>query len=119
MAAIFIGSTVMGQQKKLQEQPTDSDREVLTCQLIQKPFINKGGRDMGYKEYFLRCSIQDYFIKWCESDLKPEDVEAYLDSGISVEVEIHQGNWDICPEDGHGEVQSRGGRYVTLHKIVE
>ncbi|MBL4593113.1 MAG: hypothetical protein JKX68_04760 [Flavobacteriales bacterium] len=32
------------------------------CQLIEKEFTNKGGKVTEYKELYLRCSVQDYFI---------------------------------------------------------
>ena len=49
------------------------------------------------KDLYLRCSIQDYYIKFCESKVKKE-------------VEIVKGVWDDC-------VLGREGYYVRLLKI--
>ncbi len=88
-----------------------------TCQLIQKPFIKKNNVETDIQEYYLRCSIQDYFIKLCESNVSKEDLDQYLNKGISVEMDIVEGEWDSCP--GDGEVQSRVGTYVVIKKIID
>ncbi|MBC8756458.1 hypothetical protein H2O64_17420 [Kordia sp. YSTF-M3] len=72
---------------------------------------------------YIRRSIQDYYIKFCESKISSEDLENYLstmDTEIKVatlEVEFLDGYWDIC--DGDFEQQSRISSYVIIHRIVE
>lgn len=89
-----------------------------TCQLVEKEFINKGGKITEYKELYLRCSIQDYFIKICEGKVTLKELEKYIDKGITVEMEIKDGMWDHCNEDP-AYAQSRMGTYVVIHKIIE
>ena len=48
-----------------------------TCQLIEKEFMNKIGKSTGVKEFYLRCSIQDYFIKFCESDVTSKELNPF------------------------------------------
>lgn len=87
-----------------------------SCQLVEKPFVKKNGEVADFKELYLRCSIQDYYIKLCESDVTKEDLMPYLNSGITVEMEIKEGNWDICPDELL-HIQSRGGTYVVIKSI--
>lgn len=89
-----------------------------TCQLIEKEFVNKGGKITEYKELYLRCSIQDYFIKLCESKVTKKELEKYLNKGITIEMEIKEGMWDHC-NDNPAYAQSRVGNYVIIKKIIE
>ena len=75
------------------------------------------------QEYYVRRSIQDYFIKFCESSISEEDLRtnlATIDSPIkalTIEVEFRNGSWDIC--DDEGEIaQSRIGKYIIIHQIL-
>ena len=88
------------------------------CQLVEKEFVKKNGQATETKELYLRCSIQDYFIKLCESKVSEKALRAYLDEGIEVEMEVREGVWDICPDDPE-EMQSRTGSYVVINRIVE
>ena len=87
-----------------------------SCQLVEKTFIKKNGEASDFTELYLRCSIQDYYIKLCESDVTQEDLVPYLNSGITVEMEIKEGNWDICPDELL-HIQSRVGTYVVIKSI--
>jgi len=89
-----------------------------TCQLIEKEFVNKIGKTNGVKELYLRCSIQDYFIKICESDITVNQLKPYLNKGVEVEIEIKDGFYDQC-ESSLRSVQSRIGTYVIIKKIIE
>ena len=95
---------------------SDAKPYIYNCQLIEKEFINKGGKATGIKELYLRCSVQDYFIKLCESNVSKKELTPYLDKGISVEVEIKDGLWDHC-SDNIAEVQSRMGDYIVIKSI--
>lgn len=92
-----------------------SNSGTTTGQLIEKPFIIKNGVESNVMELYLRCSIQDYYIKLCESDVSAKELRKYLDKGITVTMEIKEGEWDRCEEDF--EVQSRVGTYVTISSI--
>ena len=97
-------------------QMSDAKPNIYNCQLIEKEFVNKGGKITTFKELYLRCSVQDYFIKLCESNLTRDELEPYINKGISVEVEIKDGLWDHCSENV-AEVQSRMGTYVVIKSI--
>lgn len=94
----------------------DAKPNIYNCQLIEKEFVNKGGKMPGFKELYLRCSVQDYFIKFCESNVTKKDLEPYINKGISVAVEVKDGMWDHCSEN-LAEVQSRMGPYIIIKKI--
>lgn len=91
--------------------------ESITCQLIEKDFTHKGGKLTEFKELHLRCSIQDYFIKICESNVTHEELMLYLNKGIEVEIEIKEGLLDHC-ESIPEYAQSRIGTYVIIKKIL-
>lgn len=96
------------------------NHQILTGQIVKKQFINKGGKPSGFYEYYLRCSIQDYFIKFCESNITKTDIDALNLSefdAISVEAEIKNGEWDICSGDSQ-YMQSRIGKYVVVYKLI-
>ena len=67
-----------------------TDSKTTTCQLIEKEFVNKGGKVTQYKELYLRCSIQDYFIKLCEGNVAATQLKPYINLGIEVEMEIKE-----------------------------
>jgi len=88
------------------------------CALIEKEFVNKGGKITDYKELYLQCSIQDYFIKICESNVTLEELKPYINSGIKIKMEIKEGMWDHCSDDP-AYAQSRMGTYVIIKEIVK
>ncbi len=92
------------------------DDGITRCVLIKKPFISKNGKTTDQYEWYLRCSVQDYFIKLCEGKVKASDLEPYLNKGIAVRMEVRDGNWDICKGDPE-YAQSRIGRYAVILKI--
>ncbi len=89
-----------------------------TCQLIEKEFTHKGGKLTEYKEFYLRCSVQDYFIKICEGNVTLEQLRPYLNKGIEVEMEIKEGLLDHC-EANPAYAQSRTGSYVVINQIIK
>ena len=98
-----------------------SNHQTLTGHIVQKEFINKAEKPSGFYEYYLRCSIQDYFIKFCESGITKKDIDALNlgeFDGITVDAEIKDGSWDICPNDPQ-EMQSRIWQYVVVYKILD
>ena len=90
---------------------------------IKKPFISKSGKVTNRYEWYARLSVQDYFIKFCESSIKKEALEERFDpmknemikSG-TIRYQIDEGNWDEC-EDLN--VQSRTGPYIIIHEFLK
>lgn len=105
--------------EKKQEKKNDSV-QVINVPIVEKPFYNKVGKKMDFTEFYVQQSVQDYFIKFCESKVSREELEAALSKiespikTLTVEVEFKEGLWDSCEDY---EVQSRVGKYVVLHEI--
>jgi hypothetical protein len=106
-----INTELTSNSKKLNSKTT-------SCLLIQKSFTNKGGYTTEHKEYYLRCSIQDYFIKICESNVTSEELKPFLNNGIEVEMEIQEGFLDNC-NTSLEQTQSRAGTYAIIKKIIK
>ena len=74
------------------------------------------------KNIYIERSIQNYFIKFCESHITSEDLEEKLSKisspikALKLEIEYRKGNWDICDENE--DQQSRVGEYVIVHRIL-
>lgn len=98
---------------------SDASIEKMTvgCEVVEKPFMKKNGHVTDHQELYLRCSVQDYFIKLCESNVTAEELRKHLDDGVTAEIEIVEGEWDLCDEEI--EIQSRMGRYARIVKLVE
>lgn len=98
----------------------NGSEKVISAPIIEKPFYNKVGQRMDHTEFYVQQSQQDFFIKFCESNVTRKQLEAALnqiDSPIktlTMKVEFREGNWDSC---GDYELQSRVGRYVVLQGI--
>ena len=109
---------------KTADQTTGEGNVIFTAPVVKKQFVKKNNQPTDFYEYYLQRSIQDYFIKFCESKITRKDLEAYLEKQddliqtITVEAEIREGLWDRCPGDEH-EVQSRMGNYVVIYRIIE
>jgi len=88
----------------------------ITGQVIEKSATNRKGKPMG-TDIYLRCSIQDYFIKFCESEVSRETIAAKLDKHINVKMDIRDGEWDSCGHEAE-PVQSRIGTYIAIQKIL-
>jgi len=95
--------------------PKEPNIITVGCQVVEKAFVNKDGKSSGFKELYLRCSIQDYYIKFCESKVSLDKMKKYIDKGLTVTFEVKEGEWDIC--EGDPEIQSRIGTYVIVLKI--
>ena len=96
---------------------------LVTAPIVEKAFVKKNGQPTELKEYYIQQSIQDYFIKFCESGITKEDLTNYLSKfdtkipSATLEIEYREGSWDIC--NGNQEQQSRIGEYVIIHRIIE
>ncbi len=97
--------------------------KIVAAPIVQTSFINKKGLATDKKEYYLRRSIQDYYIKLCESKITEEELTAHLTTiksdikVLKLEIEYKKGEWDNCEEIPE-IVQSRIGEYVIIHKIL-
>jgi len=97
-----------------------NEEGTITGQLIEKEFRNKIGKSGGFKELYLRCSMQDYFIKLCECEVGKNDLLPFVGKGIAVKGEIVDfGEWDICPDSKDKYLQSRIGSYLVIQEILD
>lgn len=107
--------------KQIQNKESMATNNTMSGQLVKKEFTNKIGEGNGIYEYYFRASIQDYFIKFCESKVAKAEIEALNLSEFdtfTVEAEIVEGEWDICPDDP-AEMQSRIGKYLRIIKVID
>lgn len=108
--------------KTVGEEQNQSSVKVISAPIVEKPFYNKAGEKTEITEFYIQQSVQDYFIKFCESKVNRKQLESALskiDSPIktlTVKIEIREGEWDRCEDY---PVQSRIGKYVVLLDIVE
>ena len=86
------------------------------CLVVKKGFVGKDGEPTMSNELYLRCSVQDYFIKFCESEVSSKEVMLYLNDGITIEMEVREGDWDACTDF---PTQSRIGTYAVIKKIFK
>jgi hypothetical protein len=111
------------QKKKTADVSTGDKKVMVSAPLVLKSFVKKNGERTDLKEWYIQRSIQDYFIKFCESKVSREELEAYLTKQGSplniatLEVEFRKGEWDICEENEL--MQSRIGEYVIIHRIIQ
>lgn len=123
---IFCTSSCLGQKekpiKKKKDLSTEAGTSIISAPVVSKSFVKKNGVVTDKKELYLQRSIQDYYIKFCESKITQEALEHHLSNisgfikSVSLEVEFREGAWDIC--DGNMDQQSRIGAYVIIHRII-
>ena len=119
LAIMACNSNIMKLEKKLSSD--ESPTRVVNVPVVEKRFVKKNGEITDIKEFYLQMSIQDYFIKFCESKVTEEELRERLAKdnslikSIPMEVEFKDGEWDRCGEE---EVQSRIGAYVIVHKLI-
>ena len=110
----------MGHKKR--DQSTEDGKSIISAPVISKNFIKKTGEVSDQKELYIRRSIQDYYIKFCESEITREALEEHLAGMngtfkvVSLEIEFREGVWDTCDEDL--SQQSRMGQYVIIYRII-
>ena len=114
--------SAMKKHPKRADQKSGENRVIITAEIVEKSFVNKAGKVSDKKEFYVRRSIQDYFIKFCESKVSADalrtawEKETGFIKTLRMEVEFRKGNWDDCGEEEF-EVQSRVGEYLVLHKL--
>ena len=127
--ALSIMFSCSTSKEKTSQQNNVSDKNpaekpyLITAPIVKKQFVNKAGRTTDHVEYYIQQSIQDYFIKFCESNVSIKELNEKLENiegdikALQLEVEMREGDWDIC--DGNHEIQSRIGEYMVILKILE
>ena len=107
---------------KVEKSPENQTKpeKIITTPIVEKHFYNKIGEKTDQTEFYIQQSVQDYFIKFCESEITREQlVEALskIESPIktlTLKIEIRDGEWDSC--DSY-PVQSRVGKYAVILSI--
>ncbi len=89
-----------------------------TGQVIEKTGLNKAGKPLANDDLYLRLSMGDFFIKFCESSISREDLKDKVDQYITVIGELKKGEWDSCPGDSQ-PVQSRVGEYFIITGLMD
>ncbi len=103
--------------EKHNKEPLSDSKNILGGILVEHPFTSKNGETSEIMELYLRCSVQDYFIKFCESAVTHDQLKPFLNKSVTLEIEMKDGEWDNClTEDLH--VQSRTGKYLAVKSIV-
>ena len=107
---------------KAKDTSTGMGKYIISAPVITKDFVKKNGEITLQKEIYIQRSIQDYYIKFCESKISREDLKKHLSNleainVVTLEVEFIDGYWDIC--DDNLEQQSRIGEYVIIHRIIK
>ena len=103
--------------------PNPVAHTIITAPIVKKNFVNKAGKTTDHVEYYIRRSIQDYYIKFCESNVSIKELNEKLENiegdikTLQLEVEFRKGEWDIC--DGNHDIQSRIGEYAVILKILK
>ncbi len=105
---------VKGQMQQRNKNPNDKR---MYGEIVEKPYVLKNGVQSAVSELFFRASVQDYFIKFCESSVTRSQVAPYIGQGITLAANVQEGEWDKCPVDSLYEVQSRMGYYITIDSI--
>lgn len=109
-------------QNKIADIATGDGKQIITVPIVSKSFVKKNGEVTEYQELYIRRSIKDYYIKFCESNITRKELENKISNFdefnkvVTVEVQFLNGYRDIC--DGNLNQQSRMGEYVIIHKIL-
>ena len=107
---------------KVKDSPTNHGTYIIKAPIVFKNFVKKNGQVTDKKEIYIQRSIQDYFVKFCESKINREELENTLAGihgeikAVTLEVEFLDGYWDICDENF--SQQSRMGKYIVIHRII-
>ena len=117
-----IGQNKTAMKNKTEDRSTSNGRYIISAPIVYKNFVKKNGKATEQKEIYLQRSIQDYYIKFCESKISREQLENHLSSIASeiktakLEVEFREGYLESCEEK---DLQSRQGQYVIIHRIIK
>ncbi len=115
---LFIQSCAMKKETTpIREKTVDKENPLKrTGEIIEKTFVNNNGEIGNFTELYFRASIQDYYIKFCESAVKKEDLIPFIGKVITVDAEIVIGNFDTCPGEQSPQ-EIREGHYMVIKKF--
>lgn len=120
--SLFVLGSYMSHAQQKTKSLSDDGHMLVTAPVIEKEVYSKRGEPTGRKELYLRLSMQDFYIKFCESKVKREDLQPMVTTDLEdmktaqFEIEIRDGNWDQCGED---DVASRIGKYVVVYNFKD
>ena len=60
--------------------PNPVAQTIITAPIVKKNFVNKAGKATDHVEYYIRRSIQDYYIKFCESNVSIKELNEKLEN---------------------------------------
>ncbi len=108
---------------KTKDVSTGDGKYIISSPIVLQRFIaTNNGKATIQKDFYIQRSIQDYYIKFCESQVSREMLETYLSTQkdiiktATLEIEYLQGNWDDC--DKTITPGSRTGTYVIIHRLI-
>lgn len=92
--------------------------ERVSVPIVEKPRDLKSGKETSEVDYYIRRSIADYYIKFCESEVTKEDFLVEYNKTdddfirtMQIEIQLKSGELDKCDDS---PVQSRIGEYVIV-----
>jgi len=96
--------------------PINLPMKIVEAKVSQEPFVNKVGQVYpDRKELYLHYDDYAWFIKFSAGAVLRTDVEKLLDSTVKFSIIEHDGLWDTDNPDQ----QSRVGKYVSIHEIIQ
>lgn len=114
---LILGTAcTMAKSNSGEKKAQDPEHLKMSGEIVEHQFIKKNGEPADFTELYFRASVQDYFIKFCESSVSLNELKPFVDKVVTIEAEIKNGHWDICPGDEQ-EAQSRVGYYIVVKKL--
>jgi len=96
--------------------PNDSLMKIIEAKVTQEPFVNKVGHvSPDRNDLYLHYDNYAWFIKFSAGSVLRIDVEKLLDKTAKFSIMEHDGLWDT----DNPEHQSRVGKYVSIHEIIQ
>jgi len=107
---------------KTKDKSSGNEKYIISAPIVISSVNDPTKDGTSQKEFYLERSIQNYFIKFCESNITKTDLEEHVSKltgfmkVVTVEIEYRNGNWDIC--DKKDLYKGRTGEYVIVHRII-
>lgn len=119
---ISCGTSQSVERKKTMDPQLPNGHQIIDAQIVEISYVLKNAKVSSMTELYVRRNIQDYYIKFCSSEVSKKEMEHEMTmiDGVSaplkLEVEFRDGLWDSC--DPEEITQSRTGPYIVIHKII-
>lgn len=97
------------------------NQQILKGKITRKQFTNKGGRKVtDVYDYFFEWGNNRRFVKTVKGagGMTKEELTPFLKQKVEVVILLTEGSWDTDPTLDF-PVQSRGGEYAIIYKIIE